>query len=96
LDDVGTGQSSCHLCDRSRPLHCYGCPSFRPLKDGDHRSVYGEALRQYDQHIKQEIAEVALAPLRNAIKHTAITIKACDKALSTPKAIGDINNATVS
>jgi len=84
LTDMGSGQTDCRQCDRERPLHCYGCPNFRPLKTADHRIMYDEALCRYDQNIKLGVSEADLASLRNAIKSVAITIKACDAVLARP------------
>ncbi|OUR89327.1 hypothetical protein A9Q81_21950 [Gammaproteobacteria bacterium 42_54_T18] len=84
LDDVGVGTSGCNHCSQERPLHCYGCPSFRPIKTADHRSVYSDALSCYDQKIRGGVTENGLVALRNAIKAVAITIKACDDVLARP------------
>ena len=77
---------SCSQCSAKmgRPIGCYGCPSFRPLLNADHRAVLNQAkakLTANMANLPSSIRHRSVEKLENQIEKIKITIALCDNII---------------
>lgn len=85
---------SCTTCSTvmGRPLGCYGCPNFRPLLEGDHKSVLELAedkLAVNRSSLINPLHARSIEKLERQIVWIKLTIAVCDEHLSRQSAIED-------
>ncbi|WLI04540.1 hypothetical protein PSH66_18195 [Pseudomonas sp. FP597] len=83
---------SCSTCSTilGRPLGCYGCPNFRPILEGDHRSVLAAAedkLAVNRSSLINPLHARSIEKLERQIAWVKLTIDVCDENLSRLHAI---------
>ncbi|MDU0111753.1 hypothetical protein RT723_01750 [Psychrosphaera aquimarina] len=91
---IGKEKSACNACENKmrfhRPIPCYGCSNFVPIKEANHRNI----LEKVDQKLKF-LEENALTNLQSgstkrllkAKKYIEVTITICDELIKQERAV---------
>ncbi|WP_141440703.1 hypothetical protein [Vreelandella titanicae] len=85
---------ACSQCKTKlgRPIGCYGCPSFRPLLDADHRTVLDQANAKLSAnivHLPSSVKNRSVEKLERQIDKIKITIALCDELINQQDRIND-------
>ncbi|MEH6671708.1 hypothetical protein [Halopseudomonas sp.] len=83
---------SCATCSSvlGRPLGCYGCPNFRPILEGDHKTVLSEAedkLTVNRSSLVNPLHARSIEKLERQIAWVKLTIAICDEELAGQRRI---------
>ncbi|WP_026973160.1 hypothetical protein [Aliagarivorans marinus] len=82
----------CRGCSKTKPISCYGCHSFHPLAEGNHRYYLGIVKKEYDAKKEAGFTGLQLAMYEHQMKKIKITIHYCDLAVKALESVSDENN----
>ena len=87
-------QKKCNACNTrmGKPISCYGCINFRPLLEGDHKSVLEQVISKLNINkisAESEINLQTIEKLEKQIKYIKITISICNEIIKNRKSVND-------
>ena len=85
---------SCEQCSArtGRPIGCYGCPSFRPILEANHRDVLAKAKAKLEVNKRQPGAEIhkyTVSHLERQVQRIEFTISLCDEIKGASSSLND-------